>query len=174
MARDARIFSIYEGTTGIQSIALLGRQIAQNNGKAIELWLEQVLPDCKAASEHSALQAYVNRLKQEIENWQSVNRHLLQVKAEKGYEVFLADATIYMQLFGILNIAWQWLRMATIAQKALQNIHLSEDKKLFYKSKISTMQFFFTYEVSKCTGLCEQLMNAEQLTIYNEQEEILI
>ncbi|QHT65477.1 acyl-CoA dehydrogenase [Rhodocytophaga rosea] len=174
MARDARIFSIYEGTTGIQSIALLGRQIAQNNGKSIDLWLEQVLPDIEKASELATLQTYANRLKREIENLQSVTSHLLNIRSEKGDEVFLADATLYMQLFGILNIAWQLLRMATIAEKALYNSSLAEDKKLFYRSKVSTMKFFFTYELTKCTGLCQQLMNEEQLTIYNEQEEMLI
>ena len=44
---------------------------------------------------------------------------VLQKLANKGnMEIFLADANLYMEAFGILNVAWQWLKQGMAAQKA--------------------------------------------------------
>ncbi|WP_247236678.1 acyl-CoA dehydrogenase [Telluribacter sp. SYSU D00476] len=174
MARDARIFPVYEGTTGIQSIALLGRQIPQNHAQAVDLWSEQVMPDIRIANESEALQPYADQLNQSIAAWKSVTGLLLRVREEKGNEAFLADATLYMQLFGILNVAWQWLRMGTVAEKALAGGEAAGEKKPFYRSKIHTMKFYFTHELTRCKVLCEQLTTEEGLSLFNPEEDILI
>ncbi|GAB3169056.1 acyl-CoA dehydrogenase [Telluribacter humicola] len=174
IARDARIFPVYEGTTGIQSIALLGRQIPQNNAQAVDLWSEQVMPDIQVALESEALQLYADQLNQSIEAWKSVTGLLLRIREERGNEAYLANATLYMQLFGILNVAWQWLRMATVAEKALSGSTVTTERKDFYHSKIQTMKFFYNYELTKCKVLCEQLTSEEQLSVYNPEAEILI
>ena len=45
LARDVRIMSLYEGTTGIQSQALLGREVTKNDGRAFKYWMDEVLKD---------------------------------------------------------------------------------------------------------------------------------
>ena len=171
--RDARIYPVYEGTNGIQALALLGRQVLMNDGEGLKLWLEEVGKEMNADFS-SALQPYVSRLQHEIENWQEVTTQLLKLKDEKGTECFIADANLYLELFAILNVSWQWLRMARLAEGALLNGSLSGDQKLFYRSKIVTMKCYFDYELVKCEALAKQLKNKEKHTLFGGDEEVII
>ena len=171
LVRDARIMSLYEGTTGIQALALLGRQILQNNGAVVDVWLSEVLPVVKSASTFSELKKYATKLKTNIGIWQKVTTHLLTVAKTQNSEIFLADANLYMELFGILNVAWQWLAQALVAQKALSN---ASSDTVFYESKIQTMQFYFHYEVPKIKSLAECLLDTTVLTVFDDNKEFII
>lgn len=172
MARDVRIMSLYEGTTGIQAQALLGRQIPMNNGQSIQYWLEEVQIDIKNAEKYSFLKPYTTSLTNEIQHWQEVTKHLLSKAGDA--EIFLSDATLYLEMFGILNVAWQWLSMATVAQNALENKSPEGDERVFYESKIHTMQFFYHYEIPKLKGLSTRLLDPSVLTVFDDEKEILI
>jgi alkylation response protein AidB-like acyl-CoA dehydrogenase len=172
MARDVRIMSLYEGTTGIQAQALLGRQIPLNNGQSIKYWLEEVQIDIDLAEKYSVLKPYSDTLTTEIENWQKVTNHLLSKMGNA--EIFLSDATLYLEMFGILNVAWQWLSMATVAQNALENNNAQSDEKVFYESKIQTMQYFYHYEIPKLKGLTTRLLDPSVLTVFDDEKEILM
>ncbi len=172
MARDVRIMSLYEGTTGIQAQALLGRQIPLNNGQSMAYWLEEVMPDIESAKKHASLSPYSDILTTEIENWQKVTNHLLSKMGDA--EIFLSDATLYLEMFGIMNVAWQWLSMATVAQNTLENTHPQGDEKVFYESKIQTMQYFYHYEVPKLKGLTTRLLDPSVLTVFDDEKEILM
>jgi hypothetical protein len=80
-------------------------------------------------------------------------------------EMFLADATLYLEFFGIIAIAWQWLMQATVAKKALQDAKLSSGDVNFYKGKIYTCRYFFGYELPKIEGLATRLTNGDGLTV---------
>jgi len=119
MARDVRIMSIYEGTTGIQSQALLGRQITRNNGVTLLFWKETVMQAIEDSYAFEELLPSATLLLNELQHFEEITKHLLNIASKGDSEVFLADATLYMEYFGILNIAWQWLRMASVAQRAI-------------------------------------------------------
>ena len=52
---------------------------------------------------------------------QKVTAHLIEVGKKGDPELFLADATLYLEFFGIVCVAWQWLLQATAVVKALRN-----------------------------------------------------
>ncbi len=170
MARDVRIMSLYEGTTGIQAQAVLGRQIPRNNGHAIDLWTKEVQKDIDAAAALSTLQPYATILGTEVSNWKNTTLQLLSRATNP--EVFLADATLYIDMFGILNVAWQWLRQATVAQRILDT-STEAANKTFYESKIHTMKFYFHYEVPKLKGLATRLLDDEVLTVFDAEKEVI-
>ncbi|MDZ7876165.1 MAG: acyl-CoA dehydrogenase [Saprospiraceae bacterium] len=174
LARDVRIMSLYEGTTGIQAQAVLGRQIPRNNSNAVNLWLTEVKKDIKAAQVLPKLKPYATLLTKELAQWKKTTTHLLSVAAKGDAEVFLSDATLYLELFGILNIAWQWIRMATVAENALANCADNDADTIFYTSKIQTMQFFFHYELPKTKGLNTRLIDEKVLTVFNSEVEVLV
>ncbi len=118
--RDARIHPIHEGTTGIQGLDLLGRKIFMKNGDAAKLYAQEVLSAISAAEEYPELQPYADRLRQALDELQSVTMSLAPYAMKGEIEIFLADATLYLELFGIIAIAWQWLIQGTAAMKALQ------------------------------------------------------
>jgi hypothetical protein len=69
-------------------------------------------------------------------------------------------------LFGIVTVAWQWLKQGNVAAEAIKAGGLSADELAFYQDKIHTMKFFFHYEVPKTLGLSKRLMDDEILTIF--------
>lgn len=174
LLRDARIFSLYEGTTGIQALAVLGRQIPRNGGRVVDLWLSKVRPDIEAAKAVASLQKEALQLEKVVQHWEKVTQHLLVLAAKDDPEPFIADATLYIEYFGILNVAWQWLRMGAVAQKALSEKQVAGEEAQFYHSKIHTMRFFFAYELPKTQALSERLMADLPLTIFNPDNEILM
>jgi alkylation response protein AidB-like acyl-CoA dehydrogenase len=162
--RDARIHPIHEGTTGIQGITLLGRNVTLKNGAAFKLFLSEVQAAIQQAEEFAELKPYAQGLKEGADRLTKVTLHLIGVAQNKGPEVFLADATLYLEFFGIISIAWQWLLQAVTAQKALSQ-GLSGSEADFYQGKLYTFRYFFKYELPKIEGLAKRLMDADGLTV---------
>lgn len=88
----------------------------------------------------------------------------VQCAMQGNVDVFLADATLYLELFGIVVIAWQWLIQGVTAQKGLEK-DCSEPDRRFYEGKLHTMRYFFQYEVPKTFGLAARLMETDALTV---------
>jgi butyryl-CoA dehydrogenase len=174
MARDVRIMPLYEGTTGIQSQALLGRQILGSKGETLALWIKEVKKDVENAKNSPELKAYWSKLFSEIRQLQKVTDHLLAVSAEGETEVTLSDANLYMEAFGILNVAWLWLKQGIVAEKTLSDKTMAGDSALFYVSKIETMQFYYHYEVPRLKGLFTRLMDRKVLTMFKVDKEVLM
>jgi len=166
MARDMRIFSIYEGTTGIHGLTLLGREIPSNNGKALKALSKLMMEDVAKAKVIPSLEKYANRLQAEIENLGKVTMHKLGIAASGKTDVFLADSTLYMELFGLNVVAWQWLKQGIVAAQQLSSSSVFADDQVFYQDKLHTMKFFYHYEVPKAKGLTERLLDEEILTIF--------
>ncbi len=174
LARDVRIMSLYEGTTGIQAQAVLGRQIPRNGGAAVDLWLTEVKKALEIARDLPTCKTYAALLEAELTEWQKTTAHLLTIAGKGNAEVFLSDATLYLELFGILNVAWQWLRMGSVAEKAAAQTDVNDIDKAFYASKMHTMQFFFHYELPKTKGLTARLMDETVLTVFDSAFEAIV
>ena len=162
--RDARIHPIHEGTTGIHGLDLLGRKVMMRGGKAYRLYLEEVQGSILGAEKFEELQSYAQQLKQSLETLQRVTAHLMEVGEKETPERFLADATLYLEFFGIVSVAWQWLVPATVVVKALRNSPDGAEAN-FYHGKFFAFRYFFEYELPKIQGLAERLMNSDGLTV---------
>ena len=170
--RDIRISSIYEGTTGIQSQDLLGRKITMNNGEGLKLLLNEILTTVAKANNHPELKPYAESISEKIKLSEKVLTSLMPHALKGDFEKYLADASVFMEFFSLIIVAWNWLEIATDSQEALFN----GDKKyseIFYNSKIETMKYFFDYELPKTVSHSEILMNPSSVTI-KKDEEILI
>jgi butyryl-CoA dehydrogenase len=169
--RDARIHPIHEGTTGIHGIDLLGRKVLMKHGKASQLYLAEVRAAVEEAVKFPRLEPYARELTEALDKLSQVTSHLVGISQRKGPEHFLADATLYLELFGIISIAWQWLLQAIAAQKAFER-GLPTGEEKFYQGKFYAFRFFFGYELPKIEGLVKRLMNTDGLTV--EMEESLL
>jgi len=162
--RDARIHPIHEGTTGIHGLDLLGRKVVMKGGKAYKLYLKEVQGTIGEAEKFEELQSYVQRLKQSLETLQKVTAHLIDVGEKKTPELFLADATLYLEFFGIISVAWQWLVQAMAIVRALRNGSIGVEAN-FYHGKFFAFRYFFEYELPKIQGLANRLINSDGLTV---------
>jgi len=167
--RDIRIISIYEGTTGIQSLDLLGRKITMKNGKALQLLAAEIQETITNSSVHEELLPYANTLLENLELAKKVIGHLMPHALKGNYERFLADASIFMDFFSTIVVGWQWLKTANNAKKLLVT-QTGNQPNSFYESKIHTLKFYYNYEMIKTKGLAKIIMNDEQLTITATKE----
>ncbi len=165
--RDSRIHPIHEGTTGIQGMDLLGRKVIMKEGKAFKLFLEESQKTIEAANGIKEINHLADALDKAIKQLTQVTMDLAKVMGGKGVEVYLADATLYLEAFGIIAIAWQWLAQAVVAQNALNGKAKSKDIN-FYKGKVVTAKYFFAYELPKISGLFQRLTDGDPLTVEME------
>jgi len=167
--RDCRIHPIHEGTTGIQALDLLGRKVVMHNGKAFFAYLEEVAKTIEEARATEGLERHAEGLERALERLKGVTTHLTGVALEGKVEIFLADAALYLEMFGIIAVAWQWLLQAVAAQKALKGSPPQSDTA-FYKGKLAAFRFFFSYELPKIEGLSRRLEETDGLTVEMREE----
>jgi butyryl-CoA dehydrogenase len=158
--REARIHPIHEGTTGIHGLDLLGRKITMKNGKAVGLLMQEIGLTLQEANNLENLAALSEKLSKNLLVLQKTTKHLLEVAA-KDTEAFLADATLYLEMMGIVVLAWQWLKQAIVAEKALKNGQESN----FYQGKIMTTRYFFEYELVKVSAFAKRLESMDNVTV---------
>jgi butyryl-CoA dehydrogenase len=167
--RDCRIHPIHEGTTGIQGMDLLGRKVIMKNGQAFLLFINEIEDTIGAAQQYSELRGFANDLNSTLTDLQDVTQHLITIAQQQGPEAFLADATLYLDFFSTVTIAWQWLLQGVAAQKALNNGAKKKDQN-FYQGKMFALRYFFAYELPKTLGQARRLMDDDQLTVEMQPE----
>ncbi len=162
--RDIRINSIYEGTTTIHGMDLLGRKMLMQNGKAVRLFSKEIQKVIMQAMELPALKPYAESLSKSAMAMQETAMHLMQLAMKEKPEVFLSDATLFLEFFSLITVSWQWLKQAIVAQAAL-DASPSEADARFYRSKLAAFKYFFEYELPKTRGLKTRLMSSNRVTL---------
>ena len=145
--REARIHPIHEGTTGIHGLDLLGRKVTQHGGKGVQLLIAEMQHAIADAQTHPELTHLASQLNDAISHLTKTTTHLLGLGVNPNE--MLADATLYLEFFGIVTLAWQWLRQATVAQAALPAAQ--GDDAAFYHGKLMAARYFYEYLVSSPT-----------------------
>ncbi|MBS0012731.1 MAG: acyl-CoA dehydrogenase, partial [Desulfobacterales bacterium] len=167
--RDCRIHPIHEGTTGIQGMDLLGRKVMMQQGKAFAYYTEQLRQTIAGAGKITELEGFAAQLEDAVGRLEQVTQHQAGVAQTQGAEAFLADATLYLEYFGIVTIAWQWLAQGVAAQSALEKGPKKKDKG-FYAGKMFALRYFFGYELPKTEGLEKRLMADDRPTVEMQPE----
>jgi len=169
--RDIRIMALYEGTTGIQSLDLLGRKLVMKNGLAMQHLVKEVGMTISEAMNNEELKVYGAQLQDKMKEAQEVIMHLLQFAMKGEHERFISDATVFMEYMSTIAIAWQWLKMANAAKLALLTGNKEYDAD-FYESKIHTMRFYFKYELPKTLSLKATITHPETLTMVDSDKSV--
>ncbi len=162
--RDTRIHPIHEGTTGIQGMDLLGRKVRMADGKAFTFFVEEVRGALSRARETDRLEPYVDRLDRALTRLVEVTETLTSRAASNGTAVYLADATLYLEYFSLVTVAWQWLLQMIAADQRL-SANLSKSEKRFYEGKWHTGRYYFHYELPKTRALIERLLDTDPITL---------
>ncbi len=162
--RDIRVNAIYEGTTAIHGLDILGRKVSMQNGKAFELLLSEIEQTIEKAYHQEKLNTYAHQLNDAVKELTKTTQTLSFAAKQQGVEAFLSDASLYLEYFGIIVIAWMWLKQGVVAAKTIEHAENS-DEKLFYESKIVTLRYFFDYELPKIAALKKQVLNFNKVTM---------
>jgi hypothetical protein len=155
--RDAKILTIYEGTTAIQANDLVGRKTVRDGGTVAKAILEQVRETevQLAEAEGDDLKAIHRQLALGSDALEQVVDYVVSnVKSDiKG--VFAGSVT-YLKLAGIVLGGWQMARAALVAQRKLD---AGEGDAAFYRAKLTTARFFADHFLSQAPGLRHSIVD---------------
>ncbi len=149
--RDARITTIYEGTTGIQALDLIGRKIARENGATVKIVLGMMSRQAQEliAEADASLKRIGEVLARTVV---AVERCVDYIVANyaKDIKSVSVGAVPFLRLMGVACGGWQLARGARAAQLKLAG---GTDEVAFYQAKIVTARFFADHVMSQAEGL---------------------
>ncbi len=146
--RDNRLNPIHEGTHGIQSLDLLGRKVAQNNGAGLKQLTRLIGDCCRRAAEYESLNALREPLERLLQRLSTVTLALLGDLMQGKVNQALANSALYLNVFGHAVIGWRWLEQAIRAEQGLARGNPADED--FYRGKLQAARYFLTWEVPGC------------------------
>ncbi len=157
--RDAKILTIYEGTTAIQANDLVGRKTARDGGqtpKAIAVQIEKTETELRQNGSADAL-AVAKRLKAAREAFVDVVNFVAGNTKASPNAVF-AGSVPYLMLAGNLMAGWQLARSLLVAQEQIAAGH----DAAFMKAKIITARFYADHLLSKAPGIRDSIIEGAE------------
>ncbi len=139
IVRDTRIALLYEGTTGIQALDLLGRKILMTQGESLKRFTKLVHTFCKENADNEQMKQFVEPLQKLNKEWGELTMKVGMTAMKNRDEVGAASVD-YLMYSGYVTLAYFWARMALTAQQALAAGTTEEG---FYTSKVQTARFYF-------------------------------
>ncbi|MEH6345492.1 MAG: acyl-CoA dehydrogenase C-terminal domain-containing protein [Bermanella sp.] len=140
LVRDTRISTLYEGTTGIQALDLLGRKVMMSQGQSLKNFTKIIHTFCKEHGNNEELGMYTAKLSELIKEWGDLTTKV-GMSAMKNRDEVGSASVDYLMYSGYVTLAYLWALMAKEAQDKLAAGTSEED---FYKAKIATARFYFT------------------------------
>jgi 3-(methylthio)propanoyl-CoA dehydrogenase len=167
--RDARITTIYEGTTGIQAGDLVGRKIGRDGGAAARQWLSVLAkldpelarskaPDVQAV--RAALAAGAQAVGDGVE--------FIVANAGKDAKSVFAGAVPFLKLMGIVAGGWQMARAALAAEK-----RMAAGDRQFLQAKIATARFYADHVLVQAPALRDTLIRGAPGVMALSEEQFL-
>ncbi|KAA8979743.1 acyl-CoA dehydrogenase [Halovibrio salipaludis] len=139
IVRDARIGAIYEGTTGIQALDLLGRKVLMTQGESLKRFTKKVHLFCKEHGDNKELAEFIEPLAAFNKEWGDLTMKLGSAAMKDREEVGAASYD-YLMYSGYGVLAYLWAEMAEVAQRKLQE---GTSEEAFYQAKLQTARFYF-------------------------------
>ncbi|WP_144730874.1 acyl-CoA dehydrogenase C-terminal domain-containing protein [Acinetobacter oleivorans] len=139
IVRDARISTLYEGTTEIQSLDLLARKVLKSEGKLLKNMTDLIDQFIGQQQSNEVLKPYLQKLAELKQQWLSLTKTIAE-KAKHNPEEIGAASVDYLYFSSYVVFAYLWARMAQVAHEKLE---LGTQEEDFYKAKLTTAKFFY-------------------------------
>ncbi len=155
--RDARILTIYEGTTAIQANDLVGRKTARDGGRTAKAVAAQIAAteQLLAQRDSVAARAMLKRLKAGREAFEQVVDFVVGGTRASPNAVF-AGSVPYLMLAGILAAGWQLARALLVAEDQLAK---GEGDTAFLRAKVATAHFYADHLLSRLPGMRDAIVD---------------
>jgi alkylation response protein AidB-like acyl-CoA dehydrogenase len=174
IVRDCRISTLYEGTTGIQALDLLGRKILLSRGKSLKSFTMEILGFCREKSMISSnphkrqMNKFIWPLSKAVANWQQYSVRLA-IKAKKDRDIVGSASVDYLMYSGYITMGYFWAQMA---QTAYEKLAGDVENRDFYRAKIKTAEFYFDRILPRIKSHAATMM-ADPKTLMQLDEDLL-
>ena len=169
IVRDTRISLMYEGTTGIQALDLLGRKVLMTQGAALKQFTKLVHVFCKENADNEDMKQFVEPLLTLNKEWGDLTMKVGMTAMKNRDEVGSASVD-YLMYSGYITMAYFWARMALVAQQKLAE---GSTETGFYTAKVQTAQFYFKRLLPRTKGHAEMMLAGADSVMAMEEENFM-
>jgi butyryl-CoA dehydrogenase len=156
--RDQKLNSLHEGTTGIQSLDLLGRKVVAEGGRALALFTAEI-EAAVARSRRAGVDATLGDRVAEAGALVAATTQALAMRGLAGdVEGMLLHSADYLVMFSIVTVAWQWLLQSAVATEALA---AGRGPRELYEGKRLTAQYWIATELPRAAVHAELCRGGE-------------
>jgi alkylation response protein AidB-like acyl-CoA dehydrogenase len=168
--RDVKIVSIYEGTTGIQALDLVGRKLIRDLGTTATAVVKQMK---KAAAALDETDADITAIKQQMTRGLDLLTEASQfvgMNAMSDLNRAFACSVPYLKLWGVVAGGWQMARAAQISAARI----VAGTSDPFYAAKLATARFYADHVLNQALALHHEIVHgsASVMTLTEEQFDL--
>ena len=166
--RDARITTIYEGTTGIQANDLVGRKVGREQGRtalALIAEMEKLAGDLPTGHKNVHLATISDRFTAALGRFTEATRWIVETYPTNPAAV-AAGSVYYLKLAGITLGGWMLARSALIAAAMLEK---GEGDAAFLRGKVLTARFYADHILPQAMGLAATTMRGADSVLAVEE-----
>ncbi|MCO8041233.1 acyl-CoA dehydrogenase C-terminal domain-containing protein [Acinetobacter bohemicus] len=158
IVRDARISTLYEGTTGVQALDLIGRKVLlTSKGKVIRDYTAEILKFCGQHARNKYMRRFAWDLTKLCAQWNALTVRIM-LAARKDRDIVSSASVDFLMFSGYVMMAYFWAQQAAVASAKLTSGDGAETPE-FYKAKIKTADFYFERLLPRAQGHAEAMVN---------------
>jgi hypothetical protein len=163
--RDCRIATLYEGTTGVQALDLLGRKVLATQGVLMRPIVDEILTFCEA---HPG-RPMAEQVGRKLQDLGDLTREI-GGKVDADPDALGCASVDYMMYTGYVLLAWLWARAAFRADEMLAS---GEGDESFLRAKIQTAEFYFARMLPRTVSLAASMQAETRATMAMSDEGFL-
>ncbi|AUX88498.1 MULTISPECIES: acyl-CoA dehydrogenase C-terminal domain-containing protein [Acinetobacter] len=158
IVRDSRISTLYEGTTGVQALDLIGRKVLlTSKGKVIRDYTAEILKFCGQHARNKYMRRFAWDLTKLCAQWNALTVRIM-LAARKDRDIVSSASVDFLMFSGYVMMAYFWAQQAAVASAKLVAGDGAEAPE-FYKAKIKTADFYFERLLPRAQGHAEAMVN---------------
>ncbi|WP_286236887.1 acyl-CoA dehydrogenase C-terminal domain-containing protein [Neptuniibacter halophilus] len=167
--RDSRISMLYEGTTQIQALDLLGRKVLMTQGESLKGFTKIMHKFCQAESDCTEMSEFIKPLVELNKEWGELTMKI-GMKAMQNRDEVGAASVDYLMYSGYVVLGYFWARMAKVAQEKLAS---GEGDQAFYQAKLTTARFYFERILPRTRSLAVTMQSGSDNLMAMDQEDFI-
>ena len=150
--RDQKLNTLHEGTSGIQSMDLLGRKVIAGGGAALRALVDAIEKSVSRAKRAGVPDAWLTRLQGSVTAATEVTMQLGELGLKGDVDAMMRHSFDYMEMLSIVVVAWQWIVQAAAAKEGLARAP-GEADTAFYEGKLAAAQYWIHTELPRVGAL---------------------
>jgi hypothetical protein len=163
--RDQKLNSIHEGTTGIQALDLLGRKVMAQGGAAFAALTAEIRAGSARAKAAGVREDWIAAVERATARVEQLTVNLAGLGMSGQVEPMLAHAADYLDLMGVLLVAWQWLvQVAALRETGREDA--------FARGKLRAAQYWMATELPRIEHLAKLCEDVEDSYLAVREDEL--
>ena len=168
-ARDCKIATIYEGTSGIQAMDFLARKIGAKGGAVFMAFIGEIQKTVAQAKTEGQLAALADKVESAANRLVEIFAYMGKLATSADFKVAFAHSLPFLHATGDVIMAWMLLWRAVTASEQLKREAKKRDVA-FYRGQISTADFFIQTELEITMGKFNAIQSGCQAALDIEED----